>query len=138
MGRARPGGGPAGARARPGAGRCPHVGRFEESLALYRTTIELKPEGSFYDSQYAVALLVAGRREEAIERVDALLSRVEALTTLEQALIGWVLARSGREAEALRIAERLEQRARGGVAWGGARAYLEMGLGRHERALSLL
>ena len=115
------------------------LGRLDDAVIQYERALELNPDGSpDYQAAYAVALVHAGRKDDALRQADLLLRRPGGLTVIGRAQVGWVLARTGRLAEAEAIADELEQLARQRYVSPAMRAFLQAGLERYDRALTLL
>jgi tetratricopeptide (TPR) repeat protein len=90
-------------------------GRSEDAVAFFRRAASAKPEKRIYGHNLALALLSAGRHEEAIAVCEAVLGQHPAsASTL--ALLGDVLERSGRYAAA-RQAYRRSVRLAPGLVW---------------------
>lgn len=111
--------------------------RFDEALAQLDRTLELDPEFAYAFFVRALVLSAAGEGEAAIadaRRAAELSGRVPAML----AVLGHVLGREGREAEARGILGELDRRARAGEAQAGHRALVLAGLGERELAAEAL
>ena len=113
------------------------MGRFDESIALGRDTLELDPVSPIAYNEVGFALDLAGREDEASEFYrKASDLEPDFLQTLEAR--GWILARKGRTGEAMTQLRKAEAAISEGTATLGIVAYGYAVAGRRADALRLL
>ena len=111
--------------------------RFEEAIAEARAGIELDPNSHFSYMTLGWGLTGLGRRDEAVEalRQEAIIAPGDAFP---QALLGWALGVAGHRQEALTILGDLERRRSESYVGGVLLAWVCLGLGDHDQAISWL
>ena len=111
--------------------------RFEEAIAEARAGIGLDPSYYLFYQALALGLVGLDRRDEAVkvskQGVDVAPDNPLALTQL-----GWALGCAGLRQEALTILENLERRRSRDYVGGGLLAWVCVGLGDHDQAISWL
>jgi serine/threonine protein kinase/tetratricopeptide (TPR) repeat protein len=85
--------------------------RYEESIAYWQKALELDPSNSVNRSALALALALKGQYEPAIAEFNKIPDKhktVAAETQYVASYLGWIHAKSGRRAEALRVARQFK------------------------------
>ena len=111
--------------------------RYEEAIAAVRACIELDP-GFFVSYQVlGRALIGLGRADEAVEACRQYVV-ADGNSAHSQAWLGWALGLAGHRQEALTILEALERQRNQEYVGGVLLAYVCLGLGDHDQAISWL
>ena len=111
--------------------------RFDEVIAAAQSGIELDPSCHLLYQPLGYGLVGLGRRDEAVEAFRKQVS-ISQGAPIAQAFLGWALALDGQRQEALRILGELERRRSESYVGGALLAWVRLGLGDHEQAVSWL
>ncbi len=111
--------------------------RFEEAFAESHAGIKLDPSYPFSYEPLGLAYAGLGKNGEAIEAFRQLVIASPG-EPLSQALLGWALGLARRRQEALSILEALERRRSQDYVGAGLLAWVCVGLGDHDQAISWL
>jgi tetratricopeptide (TPR) repeat protein len=105
---------------------------FDGAIEAFRKAFEINPAFPVSHGFLGDLYVAQGRYAEADAEYD------KGLSTLAERGRGVMYAQTGRRAEALRIVEQLEQRARRGYSWPAARGFILVALGEKDRGYDLL
>ena len=111
--------------------------RFEEAIAEANAGIELDPSYHLMYQPLALGLAGLDRRDEAVEAYRLQVNAAPA-DPVPQACLGWALGFAGQREEALTILGELERRRRESFLSGALLAWVCLGLGDHDQAISWL
>src|SRR5262249_41756379 len=105
---------------------------FDGAIEAYRKVFEIDPAFPVSHGFLGDLYVAQGRYAEADAEFD------KGSPSLAERGRGVMYAQTGRRAEALRIVEQLEQRARRGYSWAAARGFILVALGEKDRGYDLL
>ena len=111
--------------------------QFDPAVAAVRAGLELDPSYPILHWQLGWGLAGLGKYDEAVE-VSRQATKVPGGDPLPQANLGWVLGLAGRRQEALEILGDLERRRSESYVSGTLLAWVCLGLGEHDHAISWL
>ena len=111
--------------------------RFEEAVAEANAGIELDPSYHLMYQPLAAGLAGLGRRDEAVEAFRLQVNAAPA-DPMSQAGLGWALGFAGQRDEALTILGDLERRRHESYLGSALLAWVCLGLGDHDQAISWL
>jgi serine/threonine-protein kinase len=109
------------------------AGQQKDGLASYRRSVDLDAGGYTWHAALAVELAVEGDMTDALRELAFMPD--SGVSALDLSTRAFVYARAGRRAEAVAIAQKLEQ-AKGSALNPNAVGYAYLGLGENDRALT--
>ena len=113
------------------------AGRFDAAIAQAQTGIELDPAYPLLHLGLGLGMAGSGRYDQAVEAFRDWVSAAPG-DNQGQAFLGWALGRSEQRSEALTILDHLERRRREAYVGSGLLAWVCIGLGDYEQAISHL
>ena len=113
------------------------AGRFDAAIAQAQTGIELDPAYPLLHLGLGLGMAGSGRYDQAVEAFRVWVSAAPG-DHQGQAFLGYALGLGGQKAEALTILDHLERRREEGYVASGLLAYVRIGLGDYEQAISHL